>query len=204
MSAALTSNTTLMKNYMQLSSAIDNCVGPGLGTITNDMFVPGQCPNVPTFQTPADKVPILSPTECVNTGQNILDVNKAQLWDPAQAGRTVTLANNLTAGYLTALAEVADVYAHGVTNPSSLCSTQAQAQTLVQNCLSQFDPTTLANVTTTIQQLCAQGPLQARQAIATIIGSVAFASVSAPASATGTATASELSTGTGTAAAGGN
>ena len=33
-----------VKNYLQLKSATEQCLGAGLGIVTSDMFTPGVCP----------------------------------------------------------------------------------------------------------------------------------------------------------------
>jgi hypothetical protein len=140
------------------------------------MFKVGLCPGAKASQPlPPDKSEILGGDKCVMIGQNVFDALATSLWSPNLAGRTDTLANTLTPAYLTALATAADVYAHGVVNPSALCSTKDAASALVAKCLPQYEKPALDAVTDTIVNVCNQGPAGPRSAIAMIIGSVAFA-----------------------------
>ena len=165
----------IAKNYLQLRAAADSCLGAGLGTISDDMFAAGTCQNQPAPSLPADKVPILGADKCDDRGKYVYEALQAQLWAPSLAGRTDTLANQLTPSYLTALAVAADVYAHTVANPQDLCGTRAAAQQLLSNCMGQFAPAQLNTVVDGLVALCSQGGVQSRAAIATIIGSAAFA-----------------------------
>jgi len=168
-----------VKNYLQLKSATEQCLGAGLGIVTSDMFTPGVCPKGKNMGAlPADKKAILGADKCdwaANPkGMNVLDGNKSRLWDPESAARTATLANTLNPDYLSALAEVADVYAHGVPDPVALCGTIEAATKLLGGCLSQYEPAALSAAANALQSSCSKGPAEARAAIATMIGSAAF------------------------------
>ena len=167
-----------VKNYLQLKSATEQCLGAGLGIVTSDMFTPGVCPKGKNMGAlPADKKAILGADKCALavSGVNVLDGNKNRLWDPESAARTATLANTLNPDYLSALAEVADVYAHGVSDPVALCGTIEAATKLLGGCLSQYEPAALSAAANALQASCSEGPAEARAAIATMIGSAAFA-----------------------------
>jgi hypothetical protein len=69
----------------------------------------------------------------------------------------------------------ADVYAHGVSQPVALCDTPEKAKELVGTCLSQYPEAEIEKAATAIAGLCSQGAVKAREALATILGSVAFA-----------------------------
>ncbi len=167
-----------VKNYLQLKSATEQCLGPGLGTVTADMFTPGVCPKGKNMGAlSAGKKAILGADKCAlaASGANVLDGNKNRLWDPESAARTATLANTLNPDYLSALAEVADVYAHGISDPVALCGTIEAATKLLGGCLSQYEPAALTAAANALQASCSKGPAEARAAIATMIGSAAFA-----------------------------
>ena len=167
-----------VKNYLQLKSATEQCLGPGLGIVSADMFTPGACPKGKNMGALSpDKKAILGADKCAlaATGTNVVDANKSRLWDPESAARTATLANTLNPDYLSALAEVADVYAHGVSDPVALCGTIEAATKLLGGCLGQYEPAALTVAANTLQASCSKGPAEARAAIATMIGSAAFA-----------------------------
>lgn len=164
-----------VKNYVQLKGAAEQCLGAGLGAVTADMFAQA-CPGKGApGALPADKKAILGRDKCNLVGTNIIDANKARLWDPESAARTTTLANTLNPDYLSALAEVADVYTHALQDPMTLCSTVEAATNLAGNCLGQFEPAALTAAVNHLQTQCAKGSKEAREAIATMIGSAAFA-----------------------------
>lgn len=183
----------VVKNNLQLRAAADTCLGPGLGIIQDDMFAPRLCSNArdlefiqtrppnpnenlngnPDFG--GDKFVILGADKCGARGQHIFDVLQDRLWSPDLAGRTDTLANQLTPNYLQALATAADVYAHGVAQPMMLCDTMERAQDLVSKCLGQYPLGAREAVAQLVNRLCSQGPIKAREAIASILGSAAFA-----------------------------
>ncbi len=166
-----------VKNYLQLKTAAEACLGGGLGVVSADMFAPGRCQGAKTAAAPApgDKLTILGADKCAVQGQNIYDVLKDQLWSPELAGRTDTLSNELTPGYLQAMALAADVYVHSVQDPGSLCDTKEKTKILLHKCIAQYDDKALDKAVDAIQVLCAGGGVQARQALATILGSAAFA-----------------------------
>lgn len=117
---------------------------------------------------------ILGADKCDMRSSHILEVLKGQLWDPMLAGRTDTLANQLTPAYLQALAVAADVYVHSIDYPQLLCDSEDKAAALVSRCLAQ-DRTAVMQVATAISGVCQSGALKARQALASILGSSAFA-----------------------------
>ena len=168
-----------VKNYIQLKNATEQCLGQNLGTVTVDMIQGGKCPGSGNMAAAAaaDRKPILGQDKCalVSAKANIIDANKTRLWDPESASRTATLANTLNPDYLAALAEVADVYAYGVQDPMALCSTVEAATKLVGSCLGQYEPAALTTVVNQMQVACAKGSNEARAAIASMIGSAAFA-----------------------------
>jgi hypothetical protein len=169
----------VVKNYIQLKSAAEVCLGQGLGAISDDMFAAGRCPNAKPAGEPEagnEKLVILGADKCAYRNQNIYDVLKDQLWSPDLAGRTDTLANQLTPSYLQALATAADVYAHTVYQPANLCDSKDKTEELVNRCLSQYSGGDLDPVVESIHELCTQGTVKAREALATILGSAAFAS----------------------------
>jgi hypothetical protein len=164
-----------VKNYLQLKGAADQCLGAGLGLVSADMFA-AACDKQPApGERPADKKAILGKDKCNLVGSNIIEANKSRLWDPESAARTTTLANTLNPDYLSALAEVADVYAHGVQDPMALCGTVESATSLAGNCLGQYEPAALTAAVNYLQTQCAKGSKEAREAIATMLGSAAFA-----------------------------
>ena len=164
----------IVKNNLQLKAAADSCLGPGLGIITPDMFAQGRCPGGGGGAT-GDRLVILGADKCGMRTQHIYEVLKAQLWSPDLAGRTDTLSNQLTPPYLQALAQAADVYAHGVSDPAALCGTPEKAKDLLNRCLAQIAGKDLMKVAEKIAALCAEGGPKAREAIATVLGSAAFA-----------------------------
>ncbi|MBM4251566.1 MAG: hypothetical protein FJ146_06310 [Deltaproteobacteria bacterium] len=166
-----------VKNYLQLKGVADQCLGAGLGTVTADMFTE-LCPGKQASEKPPlknDQKVILGRDKCGLIGTNIIEANKSRLWDPESAARTTTLANTLNPDYLSALAEVADVYTHGIPEPMTLCGTVEAATRLAGNCLGQFEPAALTAAVNHLQTQCAKGSKEAREAIATMIGSAAFA-----------------------------
>jgi hypothetical protein len=179
----------VVKNNLQLKAAADACLGPGLGVITDDMFAANRCQQGMGGAT-GDKLVILGADKCPLRGQHIYEVLKNQLWSPDLAGRTDTLANQLTPSYLQALAQAADVYAHGVTDPGSLCGTQEKAKELLTRCIAQFAGKDLGPAAQKIAGICAEGGPKAREAIATVLGSAAFAAA-APKDLAGNAGAGE-------------
>jgi hypothetical protein len=176
---AVNANAFVVKNNLQLRAAADACLGAGLGVITDDMFAAGRCQGGARQQAPAqadsEKLVILGADKCGYRSQHIYEVLKDQLWSPDLAGRTDTLANELTPSYLQALAVAADVYAHGVSQPGALCDTPEKAKELVGKCLAQYPEAEIDKAATAIAGLCSQGAVKAREALATILGSVAFA-----------------------------
>lgn len=164
-----------VKNYLQLKGAADQCLGAGLGMVSNDMFSAVCGKNPAPGELPKDKKAILGQDKCNLIGSNIIEANKSRLWDPESAARTTTLANTLNPDYLSALAEVADVYAHGVQDPMALCGTIEAATSLAGNCLGQYEPAALTAAVNYLQTQCAKGSKEAREAIATMLGSAAFA-----------------------------
>jgi hypothetical protein len=167
----------IVKNNIQLKAAAEACLGPGLGVITDDMFAQGRCPGAAGGAT-GDRLVILGADKCSVRGKHIYEVLKGQLWSPDLAGRTDTLSNQLTPSYLQALAQSADVYAHGVSDPSALCSTSDKAKDFLTRCLAQIASNDLAQAAEKISTLCSQGGAKAREAIATVLGSAAFAAAS--------------------------
>lgn len=198
-------NTTriVVKNDLQLRASADICLGPGLGIIKGDMFVSGLCAADdqiesifrqdidvltdgdsgrelgleinPYLENDNTKIPILGANFCFARGQHIFTILKDQLWSPDLATRSDTLSNELTANYLRALATAANIYAHGVVRPSELCDTASRARELVNRCLGLYPQHKLVNIAEVIQASCAQGASKAREAIARILGSAAFA-----------------------------
>lgn len=166
----------VVKNYLQLKAATEACVGAGMGVVADDMFAMGRCGAGVGNPGGGDKLVILGADKCAFRNQNIFDVLKDSLWSPDLAGRTDTLANQLTPSYLQALATAADVVAHSVANPQELCGTKEKALELLGKCVAQFSPSSLDSAAEKIAEICAQGGTKSREAIATIIGSAAFAS----------------------------
>lgn len=165
----------LVKNNLQLKAAAVACLGEGPGTVGDDMFSAKLCPGNGGTPATGDKLVILGADKCGIRGKNIYDALKDQLWSPDLAGRTDTLGNHLTPSYLQALAVAADVYAHTVENPQALCGDEDKALDLLKRCVSQFDPASLDAAVKEIAGICSKGGVEARQAIATILGSAAFA-----------------------------
>ena len=169
----------VVKNNIQLTAAAEACLGPGLGIITRDMFAQGRCPGAGRGGgATGDRLVILGADKCGALGKPIYEVLKAQLWSPDLAGRTDTLSNQLTSSYLQALAQSADVYAHGVNDPAALCSTPEKAKEFLTRCLAQIATKDLTKAAEKISALCAEGGAKSREAIATVLGSAAFAAAS--------------------------
>ena len=178
----------IVKNYLQLKAAARVCLGANLGVVEDSMFTDGRCENQQAAVTPApgnEIKAILGVDKCDARGKNIYDALKNQLWAPELAGRTDTLSNELTPAYLQALAQAADVYAHTVDQPGDLCDTLDKTKELMTRCLAQFPAAQVEPLAEDIHNICKGGALDAREAIATILGSAAFAAASPSNAATG-------------------
>jgi hypothetical protein len=178
---ALKGTGFVVKNYLQLKAAAKVCLGANLGLVNDSMFAANRCPNQTAVGAPAEgneKLEILGVDKCSDRGKNIYDALKSQLWAPELAGRTDTLSNDLTPNYLQALALAGDVYAHTVTSPGNLCDTEEKAQELLERCLPLYSKSKIEAVAPAIHESCKEGAIKAREAIATILGSAAFAAAS--------------------------
>jgi len=173
----------VVKNYIQLKAAAKACLGGYVGTVDDSMFAAARCPGqeaIPADFAETGKIAILGKDKCTFRKSNIYDSLKDQLWAPELAGRTETLTNEITSSYLQALAVGADVYAHTVEDPMSLCNDKEKSLELASNCLPQYSESQLKSVAKDLQESCEKGPMEARQAIATIMGSAAFAAAALP------------------------
>jgi hypothetical protein len=180
----LAGQRVLAKNYLQLRTSADACVGAtGLAVVRDDMFASAACagaPAVPAAQPGDERVAILGRDKCGWRGSDVFDLLQGQLWSPVKAGRSDTLAGEMTPPYLQALAMAADVVAHSVPFPATLCDSQDKARDLLARCLPLVPAARLDETATSISAQCTQGARQARAAIATIIGSAAFAAAVLP------------------------
>ncbi len=161
----------LVKSTKQLSSAIENCVGPSKTIIQDSMLF------AVSKSAEANKVTFLSMNP-ENTGKDILQVQRVSF-----DGNLVQLASsvrsaNLNFSYLLALRNVGNVVALNCelassTSPLCACGTPLTAHAMLQRCLPHVSPELMAKqVETDFVESCKTDP---KIAISSLIGSPQFA-----------------------------
>ncbi len=171
-------NRLRVKNLRQLRAAIHACVGDGLTAVDASMHLTTAGGVALAPPDGEGRFAFLNPTR-FPAGADVLDLEGAFLLDPDRAERFAADADSLSAPFLRALENVANVVAHNcdLRTKSCSCGTLEAAREMARRCLPAFKPDEAAMVAAieALATTCSAGAAGARKAIASLVASYAFA-----------------------------
>lgn len=171
-------NRLRVKNLRQLRAALGACVGDGLTTVDASMHLTTTGGVALAPPDGEGRFAFLNPAR-YPVGADVLELEGAFLLDPDRAERFAADADSLSAPYLRALENVANVVAHNCDLRSKNCScgTAEAAREMTRRCLPAFQPdaAAMAAATEALETTCSAGAAGARKAIASLVASYAFA-----------------------------
>ncbi|NBW80894.1 hypothetical protein EBR21_03985 [bacterium] len=154
-----------------------------LSCVDANLIVPADA--IQPGTNPEGKIRFVLPGS-LTAGANVIDARKSDLFDPAAEGRETATANEPSVVYLNAATLVAEVVAHNadVTNSASkaYCATPEAAKALISRCvpalseeeLSVRSESTGKTMAEKMAEVCSQGALNSRMALASFLGSWLF------------------------------
>jgi hypothetical protein len=164
-----------VKSVQLLKSSLRACLGPGATVVKPEMILSGAAFSVDT--TTGLKPFLLGASK---VGQDIVDLEQVNLYDPEKVVRGTVGADALSDLYLRSLGTIADVAAFNcdLNDPMCNCSTDALAKSFLERCLPAFKLDTAEGKTAfdAFSTACKGNSESKRKAIASVIGSYAFAS----------------------------